>query len=117
MIQVDYAYYTDVYGGDRIPAAAFRARCRDAAAYVNELTLGRITDDLPEAVLNLCRMAVCAVAEAYQYEADGGEVASETAGKWSRTFTASGKTPGQRRADAARKYLASTGLLYRGVCV
>lgn len=117
MIAIDYAYYTDVYGGDSIPAEAFRARCRDAAAYVDDLTLGRITDALPGAVLDKCRMAVCAVAEAYQRETQGGEVASETAGKWSRTFATSGTTPAQRRREAAARYLGATGLLYRGVCV
>lgn len=115
MICADYAYYTQVYGGKDVSASDWAARERNAEAYLDSLTLGRIGDGLPEPVAEKCRMALCAVAECFEQEAKGGEVASEAVGKWSRTFAASGTSPARRRYDAAARYLANTGLLYRGV--
>ena len=76
MICADYAYYTQVYGGKDVSASDWAARERDADAYLDSLTLGRIGDGLPEPVAEKCRMALCAVAECFEQEAKGGAVAS-----------------------------------------
>ena len=114
MICADYAYYTQVYGGKDVSASDWAARERDAEAYLDSLTLGRIGDGLPEPVAEKCRMALCAVAECFEQEAKGGEVASASNDGYSETYVTSGKTPARQRYDAAARYLSLTGLLYRG---
>lgn len=109
----DYEYYAAVYGG-ALGQADFERHARRAAAYLDQITFGRaarVTDGPARARL---RDACCAVIDECAREAQGGEVASETVGKWSRTYQASGRTAAGRRYDAAALYLAGTGLLYRG---
>lgn len=114
MLKVDYAFYTDEYGGGPIPAEAWPQYSRDAAAYVQAVTFGRASDGLPEPLRDACRMAVCAVAEVEFGQSQGGEVASATNDGYSETYVVSGKTPEQRRYGAVAHYLALTGLLYQG---
>lgn len=84
-----------------------------ASAYLDILTLDKITDDwtTDERVKNAC----CAVADVYAKQDAGGEVASESNHGVSRTYVASGKSTDKQLYDAAVLYLANTGLLYRGV--
>lgn len=117
MLTVGLSFYTEQYGGTRIPAEAWQDFSRDAAAYVDTITFGRITDDLPVDTLERCRMAICAVAERDFQQSQGGEVASESLGRWSQTYVTTGQSPSRRRYECARVYLENTGLLYRGVCV
>lgn len=115
MLTAGYEFYKGTYHGDRIAAAEWPALSRDAAACLEELTLGRTAGDLAPELLERCRMALCAVAEVYKTERehDGGVVASETVGSWSRTYTQAG-SPASRRRDAAWMWLGNTGLMYRG---
>lgn len=115
VLQVAHEFYTSVYCGNQITAQDWVAFSRDAAAYVDELTRGRITADLPDELLERCRMAVCAVAEVCFGQAKGGEVASASNDGYSETYVVSGQTFEQRKRQAAACYLGSTGLLYRGV--
>ena len=83
---------------------AYRAR---SAAAANEDTA---------LAVQLCS---CAVAEAL-YEANlqkqnGGDMAAESVGTWSRTYA--GKKDTHPVAAAEALYLAHTGLLYRGRCI
>lgn len=73
MLTVDLSFYTEQYGGTRIPAEAWPDFSRDAAAYVDTITFGRITDDLPGDTLERCRMAICAVAEQDFQQSQGGK--------------------------------------------
>ena len=115
MLTAGYEFYKGTYHGDRIAAAEWPALSRDAAACLEELTLGRTAGDLAPELLERCRMALCAVAEEYKSEREhaGGVVASETVGSWSRTYTGGGSPAGRRR-DAAWMWLGNTGLMYRG---
>ena len=115
MLTAGYEFYKGTYHGDRIAAAEWPALSRDAAACLEELTLGRTAGDLAPELLERCRMALCAVAEDYKSEREhaGGVVASETVGSWSRTYTQAGSPAGRRR-DAAWMWLGNTGLMYRG---
>jgi len=117
MLTVGLSFYTEQYGGTHIPAEAWQDFSRDAAAYVDTITFGRITDDLPDNTLERCRMAICAVAERDFQQSQGGEVVSESLGRWSQTYVTTGQSPSRRRYECARAYLENTGLLYRGVCV
>ena len=101
--------------GTRSPLRSGPVLSRDAAACLEELTLGRTAADLAPELLERCQMALCAVAEEYKAEREegAGVVASESVGSWSRTY-AQTASPAQKRRDAAWMWLGNTGLLYRG---
>lgn len=112
MVYADYVYYRGVYGGT-MPETDFRRQARRASAYLDQITMGRVSalagDDR---VLGAC----CAVAEEYRSQ-EQGTVASETNGDHSVTFSRGGseKSGGARLYEAAALYLTTTGLLYRGM--
>ena len=115
MLTAGYEFYRGTYHGDKITAAEWPVLSRDAAACLEELTLGRTAADLAPELLERCQMALCAVAEEYKAEREegAGVVASESVGSWSRTY-AQTASPAQKRRDAAWMWLGNTGLLYRG---
>lgn len=120
---VDYGYYRDSFGGTKVPQEDFTKYVRRADAYIRYLTAGRSVG----ADLDAVRDAVCAVCEvlalnAAQTQADGGrEKASENNDGYAVTYVTEG-IAGQTHEEvlhkkayqAARPYLAFTGLLYRG---
>lgn len=118
MLTVDYAYYTDTYKGDQVTEKQWNSCNRNAAAYLDVLTLGRAVSSLPDDLLDLCKMAICAMSEVYarQGETDG-ELASVTNGSYTETYAQTGKSLNEKAKAAAYLYLANTGLCYRGVDV
>lgn len=115
MLAVDFDYYRDVYRGEAVGAEAWPAFSRDAAAWLDAVTFSRADERLPPETLDACKMAVCAAAEVLFRQREGGALTSETVGKWSRSYAADTRPCGKKLRDAAALYLASTGLLYRGV--
>lgn len=112
MPYADYAYYSSVYHG-AMAQGDFDRLSRRASAHLDSLTFGRIKDEwLTDARV---QDACCAVADVLLQVERGGEVASETVGKWSRSYTTQGKSPQQRIRSEVRLYLGETGLLYCGV--
>ncbi len=98
----DYDFYTDTYYGNQIAEADFPRLSNRAESYLN--SLGCNLSGLPPDKLN---MAICAVAEAWQTNEQGGDVVSQSVGSWSKTFAAAArpKTNEQRLTDAAKLYL------------
>lgn len=119
MVTVNYEFYTQIFHG-QLTETDFNRLAVYASAYLDELTLGRITDTLPEATTQKVKLALCAVAEAYQVNERGGDIASETNDGISVTYvgganSTQAKSAGRRLYEAAALFLGSTGLLYRGV--
>lgn len=112
-IYADYDYYVNNYGGNAIAEMDFTRLSRQASAYLDMLTLDKITDDWKKDDHVKC--ACCAAAEVYARQEQGGEVASETNHNVSKTYVTSGKSVDKQLYDAAVLYLANTGLLYRGL--
>ena len=112
MLTVEYEFYKNTYHGDKISEAAWPASSRDAAAFLNMVTFGR---EIPGEYKDACQMAVCAIAEAGYGDGEEKQVASESVGKWTRTYQADARSVDAKRMDAAMLYLSNTGLLYRGV--
>lgn len=137
MLYADYDFYTNIYMGREIRNADFMRLLRRASSYLEYYTQGRVKE-CP--CLDSVKMACCAVMEQYQLideaqalanrglsaalEASGGEIQSETVGSYSVTRRSGGDTAASalsyvQQADAmlagaAKRYLAHTGLLYRG---
>ena len=114
MLNVDYAHYQSVFGGRLIPAADFDRIMRQAYAHVSRLTLERAEEQQEDLVQGKINDACCAVADLL-FADEQPRVASETVGKWSKTFASDGKTTQQRIRSTVRLYLSGTGLTYTGV--
>ncbi len=107
---VRYLYYQESYGGT-LSEEAFQSLVQRAGFYVNQLTGGRAANNPENEVV---KMAVCAVVEAMHRQREGGIVASESVGSWSRTFaTGNAKSEEQLLYEAAMLYLADSGLITR----
>ena len=96
----DYGYYTSEYLGNQITAQDFPRLIARAGDYL--ATLPCVNADAEK-----LKKAACAVAEAWQVNEQGGDVASQSVGSWSKTFTkaAKPKSDAQRLMDAAKLYL------------
>lgn len=126
----DYAFYIASFYGDKIPEDSFPKYATRADAYLDELTMGRYADEsLGDDIKEAVRMAECAAAEqcfqadmtAEQAAAAGTDLAavsSETVGEHSVHFRSAEELDRQKESSVRRviqRYLARTGLLYRGI--
>ena len=116
MPTADYQFYTEVFHG-KMAREDFDRLAVYASAYLEELTMGRITDGLPEDTALRVKKAQCAVTEVYLLQEQGGGVAAESNDGVSVTYVSGSavKGEGQRLYEAAALFLGPTGLLYRGV--
>lgn len=135
MIYADYDYYTNEYLGRALPPEEYPRCALRGSQYLDYITRGRAETC---AELEPVKMACCALAEQYRTidaargratrvlaaGPDGAELQSESVGRWSKSYRSGGDSA-QAAAEAAKaaeaelyaiaqRYLARTGLLYRG---
>lgn len=136
MVYADYEFYANEYLGRAIPEASFPRLSLRGSQYMDYITQGRAE---ASAGLEAVKMCCCALAEQYQTietaqelaqkslsagAESGQELQSETVAAWSRSYRSGGESA-QSAAQAAeagkaelyaisQRYLARTGLLYRG---
>jgi len=117
----DYEYYTDTYLGTAITTESiFDRLALRASAVIDRITFQRAEDVTDEDDLDKIYMSCCAIAdEMYSIEQGGGDdgIQSERTGNHSVTFAAGSKksmSAMSRYIEAARLYLESTGLMFRG---
>lgn len=119
MAYADYEYYTDVFKGSVIAEEDFDRDAERASEYIDYITTGRATPT------DEVKRACCAMAEIYDISAkaqssiasSGGELASQTVGSWSASYRSGAEIAGDTQTQlygVATRYLARTGLLYRG---
>ena len=117
----DYGFYVTEYFGKHIPEDTFAAIERSASAYINYITHNRISNDLPEWVMEKVKMAVCAVADVCYKQTndeDSPTVSSEAVGNHSKSYAVINKGFDHRQHEKlvqAKTYLHGTGLLYGGL--
>lgn len=127
MIYADYNFYVSSFYGNVIPEEEYAAAALRASQFLDYYTMNRAKDHcaMPE-----LKMACCALAEEYhtiltakrhENQTADGEMQSQTVGGYSVTYRSRGEALSEasaqaqsRLAQVARKYLAHTGLLYRG---
>ncbi len=98
----DYTFYTETYYGNQITEADFPRLISRASAYLNGIC---DIDNTPE---KTAKMALCAVAEAWQINEQGGDIVSQSVGSWSKSYAEKkSKTDEQRLNDAAKLYLGN----------
>ncbi len=97
---VDYTYYTGTYKGTAIPSSDFDRLITRAGSYLTSA----VTDLDP--TTDNAKMAACAVAEAWQTNERGGDLASQSVGAWSKSFQQkAAKSDQERLYEAAQLYL------------
>ncbi len=98
----DYTFYTETYYGNQITEADFPRLISRASAYLNSIC------DIDNTSEETAKMALCAVAEAWQTNEQGGDVVSQSVGSWSKSYAEKkSKTDEQRLNDAAKLYLGN----------
>lgn len=122
MLYVDQDYYYNVFSGEEVDGADFSSLCQRAGEVVEEMSMYRVAPEtfssMPEAVQERVKKAVCAQIE--YLDANGGSdmdtgASLQSAGLGKFSYTAAGDEAEQRiYAPRALRYLAATGLLYRG---
>lgn len=124
----DYEFYKEKFHGITVPEDAFSNASVQASSYAKYITCGRAKDsfetDYPEYAEDI-KLAVCAMAEVFYQESrrkskhGGLEVASENNDGYSVTYAGvsdNGASLAEKQAkEIVNRYLAHTGLLYRGV--
>ena len=110
MTYVNYAYYTDNFKGKLIPSTDFDYFANEASAYLDSLSLGKITTDKLTDKIKLC---ACKCAELYYKAHQRDSKSSESVGSYSVSFEK--VSLDTQLLDTARLYLGMTGLLNRGV--
>ena len=116
MMYADYAYYINTYHGREISERDFPYWAQQASDWIDYLTSGKA--DIAGAHSDKIKKACCAIAEtAYVNETKGGGIISASNDGYSESYANSSnqQTAEQRVISVARRYLAGTGLLYRGV--
>jgi len=132
MVYADYAYYTKIFLGNAIAEPDFPRLALRASEHIDTLTWGQASayyEHTPEPVAQ----AACAIAEILLQSERGNallgkdgidpRVQTEITGKEHITYFAAPDTTGEagqaaierRILQAARQYLALTGLMYAGV--
>ena len=123
-VYIDYTFYTTTYGGTVITAAEFPSLAAKASAFIDFITMDRVApyfeivgpSDEEEAIIERIKLATCAVMDTQKaLDSAGGLVASESVGSHSVSYvTEKSQSPLTKKSDAAKMYLAQTGLMYRG---
>ena len=117
MLTVDYEFYTNTFHG-RLGRADFERLGVYASAYLDELTMGRASGELPGPVMEKVKLAYCSVVDTYHLNENGGGIASESNDGITVNYVAgvsNSNSDGKRLYTAAAPFLGPTGLMYRGV--
>ena len=139
MAYADFAYYTDTYLGNAVQEADFPSLALRASSFLDYYTQGRAAKHQD---MEAIKMACCALAEQIQtvdasqalaqkaltaaLSSSGGEIQSESVGSYSVSRRSGGdsavsaaaaaKSAQEQLAAIVKRYLAGTGLIYRGGC-
>ena len=123
MIYADFDYYKDAYLGGLISnESEYERLATRAATEIDYYTLGRAYNQADTDAVKMCACAVAeqflTIAAAQATSTSDAELQSESVGSYSRTYRASADRTATARAEIRNiinRYLATTGLLYRGV--
>ena len=125
---VDYDYYSDTYEGSSIPESSFNQMTIEASAYVNKCTFNRIDSSILDNNIKNCTCEIIELLYSQKIKKDKIEndkiVASETVGPHSKSYVnntsmiekniLSDVELDNKCYKICYRYLAFTGLMYRG---
>lgn len=97
-MSADFTFYRNEYKGNAITnSTEFERLATRATAYLVKLTGGSDETVSP--------MAICAVAEAWQTNEQGGDIVSQSVGGWSKSYAARHMSNEERLYNAAKMYI------------
>ena len=125
---VDFPYYQDVFLGRKLTEDDFPYYCKRAERYLNYFTSGKYKK-VSEEYTDDVKSCICELAEQYQEfekvqtKMEKGElISSESVGSYSVSYVTPGNATNTTEVEngnylyaIVKKYLAYTGLLYRGI--
>lgn len=124
---VDFMYYSTVFLGQELTEENFPYFSRQAERYLQFVTAGRYKD-VCEDQQEVVKDCICELAELEQKQKNleskienGQVISSESVGSYSASYVTpksaeENEDIQNQRYSVVKKYLAFTGLLYRGVC-
>ena len=118
MPYADYTFYSTTFGGTKITADKWNYYAGLASDYIDSVTLGQAASVTDSSTLTLIKKACCLCAEStYNAEqSSNGTVSSERIGDYSVSYASSSAAQQEKSMQmSVKRYLAHTGLLYRGV--
>lgn len=114
-MKVDYSFYADTYGGNRISEDDWNRISQKAEQRLDGYTFGRCSGDWEgESWSKRAKCAVCEMAEILYVDGKRNGKTSENTDGYSVSYD-TGKSLSGTLYDVARVYLGDTGLLYAGV--
>ena len=115
MVKVDYEFYTEVYGGDKVKEPTkFTRLAMDAEMLVDYYTFGRVKDVEDEGLLERIKLTICKLIDEDIDIEQNGKIKSKSQGKRSLTYV-DPVDPKKRKYDVIYTNLVHTDLMYRGV--
>ena len=125
---IDYNYYNKTYEGSSIPESSFNQMAITASAYVNKHTFNRIDSSVLDDNIKNCTCEIIELLYSQKIKKDKIEndkiVASETVGPHSKSYVDNASIIEKNILNDIEldnkcykicyRYLASTGLMYRG---
>lgn len=125
---VDFNYYSKNYGGSSIPESSFKEKVIEASSKINyytsrRITLNNLNDDIKDATCEIAEL-IYSREKSLEDLNDNNIVASETVGP--HTISYANKSALQEKRilsdeqiekkcyEVCYRYLANTGLMYRG---
>ena len=118
MPYADYTFYSKTFGGTKITADKWNYYAGLASDYIDSMTFQKAASVTGENTLMLIKKACCACAESIfnAVQSPNGTVSSERIGDYSVSYASSSASQQEKPMQmSVKRYLAHTGLLYRGV--
>lgn len=113
-VKVDYSFYTDTYGGNRILEDDWKRLSLKAEQRLDSFTFGRCSGGWEgESWCSRAKCAVCEMTEILYADEKRDGKASENTDGYSVSYD-TGESLGSTLYDVAQVYLGNTGLLYAG---
>lgn len=107
---VNYSYYHDIYGG-KLDEETFEKLSVKASAYMEKLTLGRVSEHSDEERVKWCCCDLCDLLSAIP----SGAKRSEKVGAWSVTYADQNNTSELNCARSSCRIWLPADWLYRGI--
>lgn len=113
---MEYAFYTEEYGGKSISEADWNRLSMKAYQRLQKFTFGRLSDKWTgEPWERQAKNAICEMAEALHLEEKRGGKTSENTDGYSVAYAAPSDEAGLSLYDIAYVYLGNTGMMDWGV--
>lgn len=117
MAYADYSYYLNTFKGGSVSADKFDYLAERASDFMDMITFDRLKSQDFSEYEDKIKKCCCALAEnIFSYENSSADKNSETIGEYSVTYNHKSDSDNYRNMKStAFRYLANTGLMYRGI--